>query len=107
MAPRIVGLHRIGKESLEKSWVVLARVEFHAHDVYFSISIDAFFIGTVSSGQGHSEYERAVVLNHAGSGTVTSSYSHGHPIALKRELIEKWADHVAQVVQPEGAVMLT
>ena len=64
-------------------------------------------IATWLQDQGHSEYERALVLNHAGSGTVTSSYSHGHPIALKRELIEKWADHVAQVVQPEGAVMLT
>jgi integrase len=64
-------------------------------------------IATWLQDQGHSEYERALVLNHAGAGTVTSSYSHGYPIALKRELMEKWADHVAQVVQPEGAVMLT
>ena len=64
-------------------------------------------IATWLQDQGHSEYERALVLNHARSGTVTSSYSHGHAIALKRELIEKWADHVAQVVQPEGVVLLT
>ena len=55
--------------------------------------------------QGHSEYERGLVLNHSESG-VTSKYSHGYPVDLKRELLEKWAGHVAGLIQPKGAVRL-
>lgn len=57
--------------------------------------------------QGHNEYERGLILNHSGSGGATSAYSHGFPVELKRSLLEKWADHVAGVVQPEGAVLLS
>ncbi len=57
--------------------------------------------------EGHSEFERGLVLNHAGAGTVTADYSHGYPVKLKRELLEKWAQHVENVVQPEGAVLLS
>ncbi len=63
-------------------------------------------ISTWLQDQGHSKYERGLILNHAESG-VTADYSHGYPVELKRELLEKWADHVAQEVQPKGAVLLS
>ena len=63
-------------------------------------------IATWLHDQGHSKYERGLILNHAESG-VTADYSHGYPVALKRTLLEKWADHVAQEVQPKGAILLS
>ena len=63
-------------------------------------------ISTWLQDQGHSKYERGLVLNHS-EGGVTADYSHGYSVELKRELLEKWADHVAQEVQPKGAVLLS
>ncbi len=63
-------------------------------------------ISTWLQDQGHSKYERGLVLNHSESG-VTADYSHGYPVELKRQLLEEWADHVAQEVQPKGAVLLS
>lgn len=63
-------------------------------------------VSTWLQDQGHSRYERGLVLNHA-EGGVTADYSHGYPVALKRDLLEKWADHIAELVQPEGAVLLS
>ncbi len=63
-------------------------------------------ISTWLQDQGHSKYERSLVLNHAESG-VTADYSHGFSLKLKRQLLEKWADHVARTVQPKGAVLLS
>ena len=62
-------------------------------------------VATFLENAGRSEWERGLILNHAGSG-VTTDYSHGHPLALKREMLCKWADHVESLVQPEGAVLL-
>jgi integrase len=59
-------------------------------------------IATWLEDQGHSEWERGLILNHAGSG-VTAGYSHGYPLELKRQLLGKWADHIEHLVQPEGA----
>ncbi len=56
--------------------------------------------------EGHSKYERGLILNHS-EGGVTADYSHGFSLKLKRQLLEKWADHVAQEVQPKGAVLLS
>ena len=56
--------------------------------------------------EGHSEYERGLVLNHAES-SVTADYSHGYPVKLKRALLEKWANRVARTVQPGDAVLLS
>jgi len=56
--------------------------------------------------QGRSEFERGLMLNHA-EHSVTGDYSHGHASALKLEMLEEWADHVAELVQPEGAVVLS
>ncbi len=64
-------------------------------------------VSTWLQDQGHSEHERALVLNHAGGGTVTGEYSHGYPVQLKRQLLEEWAAHIAKIVQPEGAVLLS
>lgn len=63
-------------------------------------------ISTWLQDQGHSEYERGLVLNHS-EGGVTADYSHGYPVELKRDLLEEWANHVAQEVQPKGAVLLS
>ena len=63
-------------------------------------------VATWLKDQGHSEYERGLILNHSES-SVTADYSHGYPVDLKRELLEKWARHVETLVQPEGAVLLS
>ena len=63
-------------------------------------------IATWMQNEGASEYERGLILNHAGSGNVTGDYSHGYPVELKRQWLERWADHIANIVQPEGAELL-
>ena len=59
-------------------------------------------ISTFLESAGHSEWERGLVLNHSGTG-VTAGYSHGYPLELKRNLLEKWADHVEALVTAKGA----
>jgi integrase len=56
-------------------------------------------LATFLENAGHSEWERAQVLNHSGS-SVTAGYSHGHPLELKRQLYAKWSDHIEQLVSP-------
>jgi hypothetical protein len=56
--------------------------------------------------KGASEWERALVLYHAGGMSVTAGYSHGFAGKLKLELLTKWSDHVEVLVQPQGAVVL-
>ena len=63
-------------------------------------------IATWLQNQGCDEYDRGLVLNHAGSGTVTAGYSHGHSIDRARALLDRWADHVNSVVAAEGAELL-
>jgi len=63
-------------------------------------------VATWLENEGHSEYERGLVLNHSAYG-VTAGYSHGYPVELKRKLLEKWADHVADIVQPQGVAVLS
>lgn len=56
--------------------------------------------------QGHSEYERGLVLNHSES-SVTGDYSlDSYPVKLKRDLLDKWARHVEEIVSPGDAVQL-
>ncbi len=64
-------------------------------------------IATYLENSGRSEWERGLVLNHSGSGTVTGGYSHGYPLDLKRALLTEWAKHVERVVSPaEGVAQL-
>jgi integrase len=63
-------------------------------------------IATFLENAGYPEWERGLVLNHSGSGSVTAGYSHGHPLQLKRKLLEEWADHIEGLVQPKGAKLL-
>lgn len=63
-------------------------------------------VATWLEDRGHSEYERGLILNHS-SASVTAGYSHGYPLVLKRELLEKWADHVESVVRPQGVAILS
>src|SRR5215213_4068012 len=55
--------------------------------------------------EGHSEFERGLVLNHSGSG-VTAGYSHGYGMDLKLALLSKWANHIEALVQPEQRALL-
>ena len=54
-------------------------------------------IATWLQGQGYSEEDCGVVLNHAHAGTATAGYCHGYPIARKRELLDKWAKYIERV----------
>ena len=63
-------------------------------------------IATFLENAGYGEWERGLVLNHSGSGNVTAGYSHGHPLELKRTLLDRWADHIEGLVQPRGAKLL-
>lgn len=48
--------------------------------------------------EGHDGYDRALALQHAAAGTVTAGYSHSHSLDRHRELLEKWAGHIGEVV---------
>jgi integrase len=63
-------------------------------------------IATWLENEGASEWERALVLNHAGGMAVTAGYSHGFAGKLKLELLSRWSEHVERLVHPEGAVLL-
>ena len=41
-----------------------------------------------------------------GKAEVTAGYSHDHATDLKRNLLEEWADHVKELVQPDKDVGL-
>ena len=58
-------------------------------------------VATWLENEGHSEFERGLVLNHSGSG-VTAGYSHGYAMDLKLALLTKWANHIERLVQSEG-----
>lgn len=60
-------------------------------------------VATWLENNGHDEFDRGLVLNHAGSG-VTAGYSHGHAVNRKREVLEKWAEHVESLVEPARGV---
>jgi integrase len=62
-------------------------------------------ISTFLENEGHSEFERGLVLNHAGT-SVTAGYSHGFAGKLKLELLTKWSDHVERLVMPAGVTLL-
>jgi integrase len=51
---------------------------------------------------GHSPWERSLVLNHSASG-VTEGYSHGVPFDLKLQLLQEWSDYVEGLITPHGA----
>ena len=62
-------------------------------------------IATYLETEGHDEFDRGLVLNHA-SGSVTAGYSHGFAAERKRTVLQGWADHVASVVTAEGVQLL-
>ncbi|HJQ60181.1 MAG TPA: integrase family protein [Vineibacter sp.] len=62
-------------------------------------------IATWLQNEGHSKWERGLVLNHADTG-VTEDYSHGYPLDLKRKLLAKWSDHVEGLMTAEGVALL-
>ena len=72
----------------------------------FSLHAFRHTLATWLQNKGHSEWECGLVLNHSGTGTVTSNYTHGYPLELKATLLTKWADHVEGLVQPEGVSVL-
>lgn len=68
-----------------------APADFHLHACRHTLA-------TWLQNENHSEWERALVLNHAGAGSVTANYSHGYPLDLKRSLLTEWSDWVDEVV---------
>jgi len=60
-------------------------------------------LATWFEDQKYSEWERGLVLNHSGSGSVTARYSHGRigPL-VKLEMLTAWAKHVEALVTPAG-----
>lgn len=60
-------------------------------------------IATWLQNNGHMEDEVALALNHAGTG-VTASYMKGHATKVKRELLEEWATHIEQLIEPAKGV---
>lgn len=88
-----------GQWLLKKLQEAGAPSDFTYHQVRYTVA-------TWLQEQGHDEYERGLVLNHAGGGTVTDRYSRSYPLQLKRELFEKWAGHVEAVVSPLGVALL-
>ena len=100
----------VGKKALRKPLVpgmaLKAKVRENSSVTDWTYHACRDTISTWLQDQGHSRYERSLVLNHAESG-VTADYSHGYSVELKRRLLENWADHVARTVQPKGAVLLS
>jgi integrase len=72
----------------------------------FSFHAARHTLATWLENKDHSEWERAVVLNHSGSGSVTANYSHGAPVNLKLDLLTKWSDQVEKLVTAEGVALL-
>jgi integrase len=56
------------------------------HD--FQLHVARHTVATWLQNAGRTEYDRALVLNHASSG-VTAGYSHGYPLDRKRELLSE------------------
>lgn len=63
-------------------------------------------VATFLQNREHDEHEIALVLNHAGGGTVTRTYIHSYPLAKKRRMLEAWAEHVESIVAPEDVAVL-
>jgi integrase len=57
-------------------------------------------VATWLENNGRSEWERGLVLNHSGGGSVTGGYSHGYPLELKLKMLTEWADHISRLVAP-------
>jgi integrase len=73
----------------------------------FLLHVFRHSIATWLENNGHSEWERGLVLNHSSGSSVTAGYSHGYALDLKRGLMQKWADHIAGLVSPaEGITLL-
>jgi integrase len=77
----------------------------HGAPADFSYHACRHTITTWLENNGASEWERGLILNHAGS-SVTTRYSHGDPLELKMELLTRWANHVTGLVRPEGVTLL-
>jgi integrase len=72
----------------------------------FTFHVARHTLATWLENEGTSEYERALVLNHAGSGSVTAGSSHGYPLKLKLDLLTRWSDHVKGLLAPSGVALL-
>ena len=63
-------------------------------------------VATYFENKGRSEWERGLLQNHAGSGSVTGGYNHGYSLDLNRALLEEGAEHVERVTTPQGVARL-
>lgn len=67
----------------------------------FSFHAVRHTVATWLETKGRDDFDRGLVLNHAGSG-VTAGYSHGYGLDRKRDLMELWSNHVEALVNPPG-----
>jgi integrase len=56
-----------------------AKLIEHGAPKDFSYHAIRHTVATFLENAGHSEWERGLILNHSGSGSVTGGYSHGYP----------------------------
>jgi len=83
----------VGSKFVRKLARLGAPADFYPHAIRHTVA-------TWLENQGHSEFERGLVLNHSGAG-VTAGYSHGYAMDLKRALLAKWGEHVERLVGAE------
>ncbi|WP_108682098.1 integrase family protein [Methyloceanibacter sp. wino2] len=96
--PEDFAFHYPGTKLQRKLTKAGAPADFNYHAVRHTVA-------TWFENEGHDDFDRGLVLNHARSG-VTAGYSHGYALDRKRALLEKWADHVASIVTAKGAALL-
>jgi integrase len=82
------------------------QLERHGAPKKFNFHAMRHTVATWLETKGHSDWEIGLCLNHAKSGSVTSGYMHSMSLNLKRDLLTKWADHVAEIVQPSGTALM-
>lgn len=72
----------------------------------FKLHVVRHTVATYFQNKGRSEWERGLILNHTDSGSVTAGYSHGYPVETKLQMLEEWAEHLEQLIQPKGVSVL-
>jgi integrase len=110
LAQRIVhGLRRDGERLFPglKADKIAAKLVKLGAPKDFKLHVFRHSVATWLQNSGRSEWEVGLVLNHSGSGSVTSIYSHGLPLDLKREMLAQWAQHIERLVAgAEGVARL-
>jgi integrase len=98
--PLPVNVTKAGQLSFD-GWPLAKRLRRFGAPQDFNYHAARHTLATWLENRGYSEWERGLVLNHAGTGTVTAGYSHGYPLELKLRLLSEWADHIEGLLPPD------